>query len=70
MLLFFGDFEANFISIERISFFERFSYQKNYKTVAQERKKLLFPPTNVNLRSLTMPHSMNLVQKGKSNLIM
>lgn len=65
MLVFFGDLEANLISIERTSFFERVPYEKNYKTVAQERKKLLFPPTNVNLRSLTMPHSMNIVQGGE-----
>lgn len=64
-LQFFSLVETNLVSIERVDFFEKLPYEANYFTVEKERKKFLYLPDKVNLRSLTMNPTSNIVNKGE-----
>lgn len=65
MLTNFNDVEGNFISVERITYFEEIPHEENYLNFDREFKRLLYVNPKKDLRSFTFAPSQELVRKGE-----
>lgn len=63
-LTFFSDFEANLISVERVTFSEQIPYEKNYKNFEKERTKYLMIDQKQELKKLTPKLTNKIVTEG------